>query len=85
MSAGGNIRQTFRIFLILDYHFLAYGGANKPGLLFFLLFRHFCDLLYSTYRGFHDTGHPQILAKSEAPYKHELDTTLIHGGIKNGI
>ena len=37
VRAGGNSRQTFRIFLILDYHFLAYGGANKPGLLFFIV------------------------------------------------
>ena len=26
------------------------------------------------YRVFHDTGHPQILAKSQALYKRELDT-----------
>ena len=26
------------------------------------------------YRVLHDTGHPQILAKSQTLYKHELDT-----------
>ena len=37
------------------------------------------------YRVSRDTGHLENLAKYQALYKHELDTSPNHRGVKNGI